>query len=46
MTYYRVDMAFYVEADTEEGARLFVENNISAELAADYDWADTYPVYQ
>lgn len=41
MSTYRVDMAFYVEAETDEGARLVVENGISAQLAADYDWVDT-----
>ena len=41
MSTYRVDMAFFVDADTEDGARLEVENGISAQLAADYDWVDT-----
>jgi hypothetical protein len=41
MSEYRVDMAFYVEAATADDARLVVENGISAQLAADYDWIDT-----
>lgn len=41
MSTYRVDMAFFVEAETAEGARLEVENGMSAQLAADYDWIDT-----
>jgi hypothetical protein len=41
---YRVDMAFYVKADSEESARLQVEDGISAQLAADYDWIDTYAI--
>jgi len=43
MSRYRVDMAFYVEADDEEAARLQVEDGISARLAADYDWVGTVP---
>jgi len=38
---YRVEMAFYVEAESEAGALLFVEDNISSSLARDYDWVDT-----
>jgi hypothetical protein len=34
-------MAFYVDAGTADDARLVVENGISAQLAADYDWIDT-----
>jgi hypothetical protein len=41
MNTYRVDMAFYVEAETADGAKLEVENGMSAKLAADYDWVDT-----
>ena len=41
---YRVDMAFYVEADDAEAARLMVEDGISSNLAADYDWVDTEKV--
>ena len=41
MNTYRVDMAFFVEAEDDEAARLEVENGISAKLAADYDWVDT-----
>jgi hypothetical protein len=41
MNSYRVDMAFYVEAETADAALLEVENGISAQLAADYDWIDT-----
>jgi hypothetical protein len=41
MNTYRVDMAFYVEAETADGAKLEVENGMSAKLAADYDWIDT-----
>jgi len=41
MSTYRVDMAFYVEADTAVNALTEVENGISAQLAADYDWVDT-----
>ena len=41
MSSYRVDMAFYVEAETADGAREVVENGMSAQLAADYDWIDT-----
>lgn len=41
MNKYRVDMAFYVEANDEEAARLIVEYGIGAELARDYDWVDT-----
>ena len=41
MSTYRVDMAFFVEADDDGLAREMVENGISAQLAADYDWVDT-----
>jgi len=44
MSIFRVDMAFYVDADTAEDARLEVENGMSAQLAADYDWVDTNPI--
>jgi hypothetical protein len=41
MDTYRVDMAFFVDAEDDDAARLEVENGISAQLAADYDWVDT-----
>lgn len=41
---FRVTMAFYVQADNAESARLTVEDGISAQLAADYDWQDTEEV--
>jgi len=41
MNTYRVDMAFYVEAETADAAKLVVEDGMSAKLAADYDWVDT-----
>jgi hypothetical protein len=34
-------MAFYVQADSDDDARLKVENGISSDLARDYDWVDT-----
>lgn len=40
MIRYRVDMAFYVLADDEYDAVLQVENEISAQLAVDYDFVD------
>lgn len=38
MAEYRVEMAFYVEADSAENARLIAEDGISAKLAANYDF--------
>ena len=40
MDLYRVDMAFYVRAEGDDEAREFVENEMGATLAADYDFVD------
>ena len=40
MSTYRVEMAFYVEADSADNAQLITEDGISSKLAADYDLMD------
>ena len=37
---YRIDIAFYVDAETVEDALHLVEDGISANLARDYDYID------
>jgi hypothetical protein len=41
MNEYRVDMAFYVEAETPEEAKMIVDNEIGSILASNCEWIDT-----
>jgi hypothetical protein len=38
MNEYRVDMAFYVEAETPEEAKMIVDNEIGSILASNCEW--------
>ena len=44
MSTYKVTVAFYVETKSEDQAALQVEDEISAQLAANYDLVDTEAV--
>lgn len=44
MKEYRVEMAFYVLADSAENAQLIAEDGISSKLAANYDLMDVINV--
>ena len=40
MKQYRIEIAFYVEAETHEDAQIQVEDGMSAQLASNYDFVD------